>query len=362
MRQKSCAYLIRSCRSAKHAGWQDKLWARCPLSTLSTSPSGLNAQLQCLQAYCDAKKLTVNAAKTKVMILRPGGGGSSRLAAGEAFYYAGQQLVVDKGIKYLGLSFAQLSKRSGFSCCAEALAEAGKRAMFATRRRAWELGACALEHQLQLFDIFVRPVLSYGCEVWGVDLLSQPGSAPERVQRWFGRRLLGLPQQASSAVVLAELGRWPLAVHWVQQLTRFWNRLLRMGQEGAGEDRLVWWAFQDNLSLMRDDADLAAGSPCWCRKWFQYLQSAPTTSGALVWLTELQEEAVVARAKEAYLRAAAAAEPALEGSGSSSAAGSSRQLPLRPVLFGTSRASQHEGPVVAASSGGVKLWCLTQVA
>jgi hypothetical protein len=42
------------------------------------------------------------------------------------------------------------------------------------RRRAWELGAGAVQHQLQLFDIFVNPVLSYGCEVWGVDVLDQP--------------------------------------------------------------------------------------------------------------------------------------------------------------------------------------------
>jgi hypothetical protein len=41
---------------------------------LSTSVAGLNAQLQSLQAYCDAKKLTVNAAKTQVIIMRPGGG------------------------------------------------------------------------------------------------------------------------------------------------------------------------------------------------------------------------------------------------------------------------------------------------
>jgi hypothetical protein len=43
------------------------------------------------------------------------------------------------------------------------------------RRRAWELGASVVEHQLQLFDIFVKPVLSYGCEVWGVDIMYLSG-------------------------------------------------------------------------------------------------------------------------------------------------------------------------------------------
>jgi hypothetical protein len=140
---------------------------------LSTSAAGLNAQLRSLQSYCDAKKLTVNTAKTQVMIMRPGGGGG-RPAKGENFFYAGQPLEVVTSIKYLGLAFSQLSKAHGFACCAEELAKAGRRALFAMRRRAWELGAGAVVHQSQLFDVFVKPVLSYGCEIWGVDILLQP--------------------------------------------------------------------------------------------------------------------------------------------------------------------------------------------
>jgi len=128
---------------------------------ISTSVKGLNTQLLSLQDYCDNKKLTVNAAKTQVMILRPGGGGG-KPAQGEKFFYAGRPLEVVKSVKYLGLTFAQLSKAHGFACCAQELAAAGRRAMFAMRRRAWELGASAIGHQLQLFDIFVQPVLSYG--------------------------------------------------------------------------------------------------------------------------------------------------------------------------------------------------------
>ncbi len=109
---------------------------------MSTSVAGLNAQLQSLQTYSDAKKLTANAAKTQVIIMRPGGGSGGRLAAAEVFCYGGQQLEVVKTIKYLGLTFAQLSKAHGFACCAEELAKAGRRALFAMRRRAWELGAC----------------------------------------------------------------------------------------------------------------------------------------------------------------------------------------------------------------------------
>jgi hypothetical protein len=104
----------------------------------------------------------------------------------------------------------------------------------------------------------------------------------------------------SSAVALAELGRQPLHLFWVQQLVRFWNRLqASMANE---PDRLLSWAFEDNLALMRESADLPSCSPCWCRRWLQFLQSAPTDNGALVWLTKLDEQAIVERAAAAHFR------------------------------------------------------------
>ena len=66
--------------------------------------------------------------------------------------------------------------------------------MHAMRRRAWELGACSVEQQCMLFDVFVTPVLSYGCELWGPDLLLGTAcSSVERVHRWFCRRIKGSP-------------------------------------------------------------------------------------------------------------------------------------------------------------------------
>jgi hypothetical protein len=188
--------------------------------------------------------------------------------------------------------------------------------MFAMRRRAWELGASSVEQQCSLFDVFVTPVLSYGCEVWGPDMLLQPHTTSvERVHRWFCRRVQGLPPQVTAAVSLAELGRWPLHLRWVRQLARFWTRL----QASMAEpDSLLGWALADNLALMREGGDLATGAACWSRRWLQFLQSAPTESGTLVWLTRLDEAAVVERAAQAYLRQAA--EPAATAAAAAAAA------------------------------------------
>ena len=98
-------------------------------------------------------------------------------------------------------------------------------------------------------------------------------------------------------------------MHWVQQVARFCNRMLVL----QGSSRLISLAFQDNLDLMQEQLALkartgkAAASPCWCLRWIQALSSvAPTHAGTLVGVTELDEEALVARAKAQFVRAAAA--------------------------------------------------------
>lgn len=113
-------------------------------------------------------------------------------------------------------------------------------------------------------------------------------------------------------MALVELGRWPLHVHWVQQVARFWNRMLEM----QGSSRLISLAFQDNLALMQEQLALKArtgrsvASPCWCLRWMRALSSvAPTHAGTLIGVTELDEEALVARAQNQFIRAAAAAQP-----------------------------------------------------
>jgi len=83
-----------------------------------------------------------------------------------------------------------------------------------------------------------------------------------------------------------------------------------------GSGRLASLAFQDNLNLMQEQLALKARSgkevpsPCWALRWLRSLGSlAPTDTGTLLGVTELDEEAVVARAREAWVRAAATAAP-----------------------------------------------------
>ena len=66
----------------------------------------------------------------------------------------------------------------------------------------------------------------------------------ERVHRSFLRRLIGVRGATPSAVVLAELGRYPLTVLATVQVCRYWNRLLAMD-----DTRLVRLAFSESVRL-----------------------------------------------------------------------------------------------------------------
>jgi len=67
--------------------------------------------------------------------------------------------------------------------------------------------------QCQLFDALIKPVLSYGCEVWSNHMAREH----LEVVHWaFLKSSLRVSTMTSSYVVLAEFGRLPLKTFWWQ--------------------------------------------------------------------------------------------------------------------------------------------------
>ena len=68
-----------------------------------------------------------------------------------------------------------------------------------------------------MFDALVRPVPSFGCEVWA--LLPGKGALRELegVHLSFLRSITGLPRTSPNKLVYAECGRMPLEAFWVKQ-------------------------------------------------------------------------------------------------------------------------------------------------
>jgi len=93
-----------------------------------------------------------------------------------------------------------------------------KKAVFALQRKCAELRIFDLTLQCQLFDALVKPMLSYGCEVWSDNMARKQ----LEVVHWaFLKSSLGVSTTTSSYVVLAEFGRFPLEIFWWQQTMRF---------------------------------------------------------------------------------------------------------------------------------------------
>ena len=75
--------------------------------------------------------------------------------------------------------------------------------------------------QLDLFDKMVKPILLYGCEVWGIgnnDMI-------ERVHLKFCKLLLSLKTSTPSYMIYGELGRYPIDLDIKTRLISFLGRL-----------------------------------------------------------------------------------------------------------------------------------------
>jgi len=93
------------------------------------------------------------------------------------------------------------------------LAMSGKKAGVALQRRCAELRIFDPTLQCQLFDALVKPMLSYGCEVWLDHMVREQ---LEVVHRAFLKSLLRVNTTTSSYIMLAEFGRFPLEIFWWQ--------------------------------------------------------------------------------------------------------------------------------------------------
>ena len=76
--------------------------------------------------------------------------------------------------------------------------------------------------KLLLFDSLVVPIITYGCEVWGIYNYSEV----DKIHYKFCKYILGVRQQTSNAAVLGELGRFPLSVLCKERALKFWCKIM----------------------------------------------------------------------------------------------------------------------------------------
>ena len=87
----------------------------------------------------------------------------------------------------------------------------------------------AVEARNKLFDALVKPVLLYGCEIRGPELLSYKThfdkSRIEQVHIKFCKQTLNVPWHTENTACKEELGRYPLSIDIKASLLCYWQKI-----------------------------------------------------------------------------------------------------------------------------------------
>ena len=230
-------------------------------------PLDLQLLLNALSLFCKLFDLEVNVDKTYIVIFQPKGGKLPNKFKNFKWTYEGEQLPVVQEFTYLG---NVLHRTQDFKYTSNQLAGPGNRSMHSlvTQCRKKHLNIPVL--MCRLFDILVRPVLSYNAQIWGPDVflhvnktrtLDALNNKLEVIQCSFLRIITGACKRVNNWVLLKEFGRYPLQLSWLLQSFRFWNKLCSMPNE-----RITKIAFVDSIQLF-----VEGSQQCWP---FKVLSSA----------------------------------------------------------------------------------------
>ena len=179
---------------------------------LSETKHDLQYALSVFERYCIEWKLTVNTKKTKVLVFSSG-----KISKFDKFYLFGETLEIVNEFKYLGILFARSGK---FFKNKKYLSEQARKAMFSLLKKIRLLNL-PITMQIELFDKTIKPILLYGCELYGRESVQ----TLERIQLKFLKYILNLKTSTPSFMVYGETGATPLSIDINCRLISFWTKL-----------------------------------------------------------------------------------------------------------------------------------------
>ena len=219
----------------------------------SNNMSDLQTTLNIFESYCRTWKLTVNTNKTKIMIFSGG-----RMPKNQKFYFKGKEIEIVNEYKYLGIFLA----RSGsFLKAKNHIVEQANNALFSLQRKIRFLNL-PIDLQFDLFNKMIKPILLYGCELWGFGNID----SIERVQLKFFKQILNLKKSTPSFMVYGELGAYPLYIDIQCRMVSFWAKL---GNSGNNDIATCLYQLIHNLNEQKR-------IKC---KWLDHIKNIITSNG-----------------------------------------------------------------------------------
>ena len=228
---------------------------------MAESADDLQRQLDIFRQYCEKWKLKVNVNKTNVMLFSNG-----RIPKNLRFSFDGKLLEIVDRFNYLGIVF---SKSCSFLNAKKDRVQKGTQAMYAVLKKG-RLHNLSIECQLDLFDKIVKPVLLYGCEIWGYgnnDII-------EKVHLKFCKHLLHLKPSTPDFMVYGELGRYPLEINIKTQSISYWSKLI------AGKESKL-------ANILYKFCVLETENPDRALKWLKHFKNILDDCGmSNIWLNQ----------------------------------------------------------------------------
>ena len=204
------------------------------IALTSTTPRGLQNQIDILKRGAERLGLVVNLDKTKILVFRKGG----FLGRLERWHYGEERIEVVNKYKYLGYTLT--TKLSVDIALAEHAGKAKGR-IVSIFRALYKLGKIDLGIFFKLFDCQVKPMLLYGAEIWGM----KKRDIIEKVHLFACKKLLGVSAKTPNSFIYFELNRYPLFVDARVRVYKYWVKLL-----GMEEGRIPKQAYRRELREM----------------------------------------------------------------------------------------------------------------
>ena len=248
------------------------------LVLISLTSAGLQACLEKVQNYCATWRLKVNVTKTKVMIFNKSG----HMKKKYVFKIDGIQLDIVKEYKYLGvtLNISDSAKQT-----AKIMKDKALKAIFKILK-SFNGRPSSIKVGIKLFETLVKPIMLYGSESWGAGLYKfeqllkiEKGKTKlyfdnplEKLQiKWY-KGLLGVNRKATNIAVLAELGKYPVAIDIATNLIKYWLRIVNFDSSA-----LIYECYTDNVLLLQGQ------NKCWLKAVREILYA---TGFHQVWLDQ----------------------------------------------------------------------------